>query len=473
MHVAYSCILSRAANDAPGAASENLVKKALAFDIKVWSLAKLENILDRCRAPAPRLTVGSTKNAPVARAPAAGSKERSLTRLLETERLYGTTERDPTQRRHGYTYFSKNTYFVLVEDMRQELATIAALEYPITKGRDGRDKGTWPVLYCHPRARGPFIPYDDREERRRDKADRLDREREREMLRRKARMKEEERRWRTLQAHLQAKQHDLRRSVSMNNLQRRATYPDPGLEGYVDLDADTGEVESANCSGYLASGAYMAASGNSVGVTSTTGTTSAAGNGFRNLQLPTALKGRLQQQVVTSRKIVPVAGDKENKMGPPPTIPHKPNVLKKSRSTNTLKLPEREEGQKPGYCESCRVKFEDFEEVILLSLTLVCIIDWLLIYAAFCLLQHIEGRRHQKFAMDDSNFAQLDEVLSRVRRRTLQEVEAEKRSWASRFDSGYQGEEQFDDEDATMLPMPDPTFEDDVRWDDWVDADGM
>lgn len=248
--------------------------------------------------------------------------------------------------------------------MRQELATIAAAEYQIRKGRDGQEKPSWPVLYCHPLARGPFVPYDEREERRRERADKLDREREQDRARRKARLREQERR-RQAQAQAQAKQHELRRSVSLHNLHRRASLGDVR---FVDLDADFGEgdTQSANASGYLASGAYMAASGNSVGITSTTGTTSAAGNTLRNLQLPPGLRGRVQQQVVTSRRIVSGAEGKE-KMGPPPNIPEKQHLLRKSRSTNTLRLPKREEGVKPGYCESCRVKFEDFKQVSALS----------------------------------------------------------------------------------------------------------
>ena len=222
--------------------------------------------------------------------------------------------------------------------------------------------------HCHPLARGPLVPYDEKEERRRERADRMDREREQERARRKARLKEEERR---RQAQAIAKQHELRRSVSMHNLRRRTSLPDAGfaLDGYIDLDAEFGEgdILSANASGYLASGAYMAASGNSVGVTSTTGTTSAAGNTLRNLQLPPGLRGRLQQQVVTSKRVVSGAEGKE-KMGPPPNIPEKSNMLRKSRSTNTLRLPKREEGVKPGYCESCRVKFEDFKQVSIPSL---------------------------------------------------------------------------------------------------------
>ncbi|KZT63759.1 hypothetical protein DAEQUDRAFT_679798 [Daedalea quercina L-15889] len=426
----------RATGDAPATASERIAKKALAFGIKVWTPTKLESVLDRCHAPAAYST-----RAP-ARGPAAAS--RPLTRLLEEERTYGTTsERDPTQKRHGFTYFSKGTYFVLVEDMRQELATIAAAEYPIRKGRDGQEKPTWPVLYCHPLARGPFVPYDEREERRRERADRMDKEREQERAQRKARLREEERR---RQAQAMAKQHDLRRSASMHNLHRRASLPDAGfaLDGYIDLDAEFGEgdIPSANASGYLASGAYMAASGNSVGVTSTTGTTSAAGNTLRNLQLPPGLRGRVQQQVLTSRRVVSGAEGKE-KMGPPPNIPEKPNMLRKSRSTNTLRLPKREEGVKPGYCESCRVKFEDFK-------------------------QHINGRRHRKYAMDESNFHALDTILSRVRRRTRAEVEEEKREWAMRYTTTHS---DFDDvdEDATMLPTVAASSDDDVRWNDWVD----
>ncbi len=352
----------------PTAAS--LVQKARSFNMKLWSAEKLDNILDRCQAPRVSSTTGSLP----ARAQQV-SKDRNLARLLETERLHGTTERDPTQRRHDYVYFSKESYFVLVEDLRQELATIAAAEYPITKNRDGSERGAWPVPHCHPLSRGPFLRYDEREERRRQKAEKSEQDRKAEKARRKARLQQSERKRRAqMHARIQAaqQQHDLRRSASMNNLQRRATFPAPGMEGgFVDLDADYGEcdpMESANASGYLASAAYMAASGNSVGITSTTGTTSTAGAPFRTLQLPPALKEKLQQQVTTSRRASIAApilqrDNKENVMGPPTTIPERAKFLRKSKSTNTLKLPKRDEATIPGYCECCRVKFEDFSNV--------------------------------------------------------------------------------------------------------------
>ncbi|KAI0633400.1 Dfp1/Him1, central region-domain-containing protein [Trametes polyzona] len=438
-----------------------LVQKARKFKMKIWSAEKLHNILDRCHTPRVSTTTGSL--------PAHAqqvSKERNLARLLETERLHGTTERDPTQRRHDYIYFSKESYFVLIEDLRQELATIAAAEYPISKTRDGKERGAWPVLHCHPLARGPFLEYDEREERRRQKAEKQEQERKQEKARRKARLLHHERKRKAqAQARIQAaqQQHDLRRCASMNNLQRRATFPDPGMEGLVDLDADFPEgdpMESVNASGYLASAPYMAASGNSVNITSTTGTTSAAGAPFRTLQLPPALKEKLQQQVTTSRRASIAAppahrDNKVNVMGPPTTIPERAKFLRKSKSTNTLKLPKRDEASKPGYCECCRVKFEDFRD-------------------------HIVSKKHRKFAMEDKPFEALDRVLSRVRRRTVQEVEEENARFIAEALAEAQEEDlqaqalamssEGEDSETLMQHVGGPSAGDDVRWDEWVDA---
>lgn len=260
---------------------------------------------------------------------------------------------------------------MLVEDMRQELATIATYEYPITKARGGIVvKAPWPVLHCHPRARGPFIAYDEKEKWRWEKLQKAEGQQKDERKEYRNKIRQAEAMKRKAEANIHAKRTgDLRRSASMNNLHRRATFPaTPDDEYLVDFDGDYDILDSANASGFLASGTagYMAASGNSVNIASTTGTTSTAGYTSRNFQLPSALSGRMKQHIVTSRKFPSVTADKHNKvtlMGPPDVIPERQPVLRKSRSTNTLRLPKREEGCKPGYCESCRVKFEDFKTV--------------------------------------------------------------------------------------------------------------
>jgi regulatory subunit for Cdc7p protein kinase len=334
----------------------NIATYAISVGKKVWNGAKLASVIERCQGDSLTSSHQSRTNAASANIASTKGNQKSLSQLLEHERLHGTTtERDPNSKRHDYTYFSKNHYFVLIEDLKQELAPIAVLQYPITKGVNGADTGTWPVLHCHPKARGPFIEFDEREEKRWRKAENTEREREREREQRRRRF---EQRRRSLKENQFKAQHDLRRTVSMNNLHRRGILPE------VIPDGDPDHLESANASGYLASGGYVAASGNSVGITSTTGTTSATTDGsLTKLPLPPSLRGRLQQEVVTSRRFGGSGKSKEKgDMGPPAEIPDR-RGLRKSRSTNTLRLPKRDEGSKPGYCESCRVRFEDFKEV--------------------------------------------------------------------------------------------------------------
>jgi len=348
--------------DLPTANDDRLLLKAIEWNMKIWTVAKLESVLDRCQSPA---------NLELSRTATTATAPQTLSRLLQSERLHGTTERDPNEKRLGFHYFSKNSYFILVEDLNDEIATIHASEYPIKKGRDGKEHGDWPVLYCHPRSRGPFIEFDGNEARRAERAERQERARERERLHRMTKLHEQEVQ-RKMRAHcLQAKRAgDLRRSVSMVNLHRRMSIGDDGRPPEViDLDVETGDMnESANASGYLASG-YMAASGNSITITSTAGTTSTSGLSTRGaMQMPLALRERLQQQIVTSRKVgLFNTGQRGNEMDHkgdmgPPSIPER-KLLRKSKSTNTMKLPKREETTKPGYCECCRMKFDDFQKV--------------------------------------------------------------------------------------------------------------
>ncbi|KAF9458449.1 Dfp1/Him1, central region-domain-containing protein [Collybia nuda] len=399
----------RFAEDTP---TFDVLAEAIRQDKKIWNTAKLDSVLARLLDDPP---VGSGsvvhKSISTSRPPATINSRRSLTHLLQSERVYGTLERDPTQKRHDFRYFARGSKFVLVEDMRQQLATIAVHEYHIPP--KGVSKVPWPVLHCHPRARGPFIAYDEREKKRWEKLQRNEADSKEECTKYNNKLRQVEVMKRRAEANLYASRTgDLRRSVSMNNLRRGAALPSGGLldENPFDFDAEGDNPESVNASGYLLSGTglgYTAASGNSVGITSTGGTTSTTGRALRNVQLPSALSGRMKQQIVTSRKFpstVDKLQDDKELMGPP-AIPEKQSALRKSRSTNTLKLPKREEGSKPGYCESCRVKFEDFKN-------------------------HISGRKHKKFAVDDANFFQLDCILARVQRRTREEIQQEARKRA-------------------------------------------
>lgn len=318
--------------------------------MKIWDTGKLDSVLKRCYVPSYAYGTSTLHT-------------RSLTSLLESEKRFGTTtERDPSQRRHDYHYFSKGSYFVLVEDIRQELATIAAHEYLVSKTPDGQERGAWPVPYCHPLSRGPFIEYNIKEERRREKMERAEKEREEERAAAAKKLK--------VRQMQQRKQNDLRRCVSLSNLHRN--FNDNAYENYT----NTNFIDNNGASGFD-SNAYIAASGNSMSIASTAfGTTSTMGAGsstISGLGLESRGLSRVPlPEVLTSRRV----GDKEpsrstsfskasasSAMMPPPEVPDRQTLLRKCKSTNTLKMPKRDEKSKPGYCESCRQKFEDFKVV--------------------------------------------------------------------------------------------------------------
>ena len=145
-------------------------------NLKIWSTAKLDSVLSRCL-----VSRSTTKTVTATRTPQ--QPQHNLARLLQNEKVNGTTECDPNQKRHGFHYFSRGVCFVLLEDMRQELATIAAHEYPVIKDKDA--KTPWPMLHCHPNSRNPFAPFDDRERRRWERMQQAEEAEEAERARRK------------------------------------------------------------------------------------------------------------------------------------------------------------------------------------------------------------------------------------------------------------------------------------------------
>lgn len=336
--------------------ASNIVANALSFGIKIWTTAKLDSVLTRC--------VETSISAASVSKPAVPNNSRALSRLLQSEKIHGSSERDPSQKRHDFRYFSRGSYFILVEDLNQELATIAAHEYALPKGReDTSGKAPWPVLHCHPNARGPFIPYDEKERRRYERAQQMERAQTERAAGAVRRIRAQALKRKEVEQQVK-KAGDLRRSVSMNNMQKRSLEQLEIFPGDVDLDY----VDTGDASGYLVSTGigYLAASGNSVGITSATGTTSTAGYTSKSVHLPLALSGRMKHEVLTSRRMTSQqerTTSKTGNMGPPNTIPEKQPALRKCRSASTIRLPKREEGTKPGYCESCRTKFEDFKIV--------------------------------------------------------------------------------------------------------------
>jgi regulatory subunit for Cdc7p protein kinase len=63
---------------------------------------------------------------------------------------------------------------------------------------------------------------------------------------------------------------------------------------------------------------------------------------------------------------------------------------------------------KPGYCENCREKFNDFDEVRIMTVH----------FASYTNIpQHILSRKHRKFAVTTDNWVELDQLLAQLDRR--------------------------------------------------------
>lgn len=85
--------------------------------------------------------------------------------------------------------------------------------------------------------------------------------------------------------------------------------------------------------------------------------------------------------------------------------------------------------------------------------------------------QHVQSRKHRKFAENDANFLQLDFLLSRVRRRTVREVEDERREQEARH-LNREARDLGDDELAYCVSPQDVNYTNRSWADRDVDADG-
>lgn len=174
---------------------------------------------------------------------------------------------------------------------------------------------------------------------------------------------------------------------------------------------------------------YNAASGNSVTITSHVNSTTSYAYGVGHDLGPGArqLEKRLHQQVLT--RAAAAGSVSASGGGPVTTATRKSSMsttqpqhaLRRAKSTNALRarglssrasgakarLPSREEVKKPGYCENCRVRFDDFNKVCGYVYSRRRL---LYLFAS----QHIVGKRHRRFAEDDNNFAILDGIFAQL-----------------------------------------------------------
>ncbi|CDZ98131.1 Protein kinase essential for the initiation of DNA replication [Phaffia rhodozyma] len=481
----------------------DVLAKALTFKMKVWDVEKFHSVINRL------LPADSPARKPSLNHHRKTSVNSNLSHLLEDEKIHGTRERDLTAPRANHHYFSRGSYYVLCEDATGEYRTILAREYE--KPRNG-EVPDWPVLHGNFLKCPPVPPPQPAQPRIKP-----------EPAHPPQNSKPTDRPIANIPSHLttaarlrgEGANGDLRRSVSLNNLGRSNRNP---FVGDNLARATTAEVAAAAAAEADNNPAYMAASGNSVNITSAiTSQQSGTGHGQGGTTGLLAMRGREKRIAELNKRVVPMAAGASrgpfaatseaikglcptegaitdlssaapvlDPLGRVPTAPSESashastttatgadnvtaintakareedqrldakvladhvyrNVQPKKEPTVTIvepvrsvthgrmdpppikkrhslpgnferrekervRLPVREETKKPGYCENCRVKFDDFSV-------------------------HVISRKHRRFALDDRHFQELDTVLDRL----------ERPPWWAADSAGYVSKQRWSD----------------------------
>ncbi|GAA6032510.1 hypothetical protein JCM8097_004792 [Rhodosporidiobolus ruineniae] len=368
--------------------SQDILSKALDFGLKIWPCDKLQLILTRINAHSPNKVEQNVQRNP------------SLPSLLRDEQLYGTAERDPFVPRSNMHYFSSSKHYLLVEDSTGEHRPIVIKEYERPRKHEDPE---WPVLWGGVEGRTGFYHYDGEityEQRKRPPPP--------------PPVQQQDAPAKSAARPLPP---NLRRAVSLQNVAR-------GADATVSAQQHHYHPPRG-----VAGGEYLAASGNSQIITSNIASaTSTAGARSGAAQASRFAPGQGpfvdKRLAVLSNRTVSVAGGAllggasasataststaatttagagrvaALKRSAAPPVPGK---LQRSvsvdaglsgRRVNPALVQVRDEPKKPGYCENCRLKYDDFKD-------------------------HVVSSKHRRFALNPKNWLELDQLLGQINR---------------------------------------------------------
>ncbi|EGS19588.1 hsk1-interacting molecule 1-like protein [Thermochaetoides thermophila DSM 1495] len=421
----------------PKPRSTDVLDRAREMGKKIWSLEKLQKILEYLLYPDPITSAAlglSRHNTRASTKPT--DPQDKLAQALEAERVHGPSDRDPTVSNRELKLF-KGPY-IYVYDIDEKTKPIMAREYP--KVSDPKD-GEWPQFRVTSHGRCPFIideHYDIPEKKRRDK----DRAKERPA-------KEEVETTAvatatttttttttaaaaaaaaaaavpTAQAPKPVEENPPKPVTGKRTLKEMEDGHNRGAavtrsteqfdrekaQNPPSFDFRTNAFMSRAKPGLFLAGEPVASGLQPSNVTSAIRSQMVSSTGgVLGAKAGTSKEIHgLQRRVVLQKAVTPaVAQDvghdattfgrsaSTSRAQPKPELldgeePQKRDKLRRSASMPVSQPKKRD--PKPGYCENCQDKFADFEE-------------------------HIVSRQHRKFAENDANWVQLDALLAQLKR---------------------------------------------------------
>ncbi|KAI0477300.1 Dfp1/Him1, central region-domain-containing protein [Xylariaceae sp. FL0804] len=402
--------------------SRDILLRAKEMGKKVYSLDKFQRMLSLLMENDPYVSAELAYGGRSTRRAIAESRtteDRNLLRLLQNERVNGPSDRDPTVLARELHHF-KGPY-IYVYDIEEKQKPIMVREYPkiADKMEEGQTKnnwlakGTWPQFQSAALGRCPFVEDSDIRDART-------------QARRKARESRAETNIkpalqpskmappkpvtgkRTLgdmeqgghsrpssitsidfpQPSKPVMRHDMnfsRNAFTSRAAPGRVLGGEPVASG-VQPSNVTSAIRSQMISSTAATPGVIAGLSKEVhglqrqvlkrNSTATSQDLSSRHTGDTSFRDDSSAKRSLTMGRTSSRKLAEEVGAKKEKGDAPRAEKHEPREVKQL---------------KPGYCENCGEKYADFDE-------------------------HIESRKHRKFAEDDGNWVELDELLSQLER---------------------------------------------------------
>ncbi|KAI1422437.1 Dfp1/Him1, central region-domain-containing protein [Xylaria sp. FL1777] len=398
----------------------DILTRARDMKKKIWTVDKLFRITALLLETDPYrsavMAYGRQKHIQATQVESRAAEDRNLIQLLQKERVNGPSDRDPTVLARELVYF-KGPY-IYVYDIEEKQKPMMVKEYP--KAPD-RSKGEWPQFQTAALGRCPFIEDSEVREAREAK--------EAKEVKQKARVRAESQEpvretKPVLQRPRMAPPKPVTRKRTLgemefgHNRQSSVTSADfPSLSrsfGRENMDfsrkaftsfAATGRVLGGEpvASGVQPSNVTSAIRSQMISSTATTpGVITGLSKEVHGLQRQ-VLKWNSQDQ--SSRHTTETSFREDNLSKRPPTLSRTSsrklelideNAEDKkgtddSRSTKRLALRKKPGDLKPGYCENCADKYPDFDE-------------------------HIESQKHRKFADNDDNWVELDDLLAQLER---------------------------------------------------------
>lgn len=411
----------------------DILHKAKDLGMKIWVVDKLQRMLDTMfnTATGEDVTQYTTRNGVTSLQPA---NRRDLQKLLEQEKLSRPTDRDYTVA--AQDLLPLRGFYIYIHDMDEQTRPVMVREYPkVSKKEDGK----WPQFRVSGNYKCPFI--EDREAVRRQQLEEQD-------ARHARRMANAAPRTRAITAAM-----DEQRALADNpNLARRSTAPNasakeenvrptegpktlqttrdgaPPMFGSAQASLRTlprfigGEpvasglhqsnITSAIKSQMISSTAAApgARAGNSKEVNqlkrkvleknSAPSTNSGHSSTMNDASLRAAFSQDHSQPMRAAKRKA------QETLGLVREDTQQERKAKKAAAIRRTKPVEKE--LKPGYCENCREKFNDFDEVHTISTS---VFELQLTY-----VQHVISRKHRRFAVTTDNWMELDQLLAQLTR---------------------------------------------------------